>query len=77
MLYVVGYSPKILWTFNAWYWIWTPILATISGASMGCTIYDTLCYTGGDSPINKKSKKYLAELAPGSKEKMPAALSQA
>lgn len=77
MLYVVGYSPKILWTFNAWYWIWTPILATISGALMGCTIYDTLCYTGGDSPINKKSKKYLAEYAPGSKEKMPAALSQA
>lgn len=77
MLWMVGYSPKILWTFNAWYWIWTPILATISGALMGCIVYDTMCYTGGDSPLNRKIKKGAPEFAPGSKEKMPAAISQA
>ncbi|SPO22136.1 related to channel protein [Ustilago trichophora] len=77
MLWIVGYSPKILWTFNAWYWIWTPILATCSGAIMGCIVYDTLCYTGGDSPINRKSSKNAPAFAPGSKEKMPAALSEA
>ncbi|TKY87342.1 hypothetical protein EX895_004019 [Sporisorium graminicola] len=77
MLYIVGYSPDLLWTFNAWYWLWTPILATISGAIMGCIIYDTLCYTGGDSPINRKAKNHAAALGPGSKEKMPAALSEA
>ncbi|CDS82379.1 related to channel protein [Sporisorium scitamineum] len=77
MLYIVGYSPNILWTFNAWYWLWTPILATISGAIMGCIVYDTLCYTGGDSPINRKAKNHAAALGPGSKEKMPAALSEA
>ncbi|KIS70778.1 uncharacterized protein UMAG_10452 [Mycosarcoma maydis] len=77
MLYIVGYSPKILWTFNAWYWLWTPIIATCSGAIMGCIIYDTLCYTGGDSPINRKAKKHAPALGPGSKQKMPAALSEA
>ncbi|SJX62038.1 related to channel protein [Sporisorium reilianum f. sp. reilianum] len=77
MLYIVGYSPDILWTFNAWYWLWTPVLATISGAIMGCIVYDTLCYTGGDSPINRKAKNHAAALGPGSKQKMPAALSEA
>ncbi|KAJ1592881.1 hypothetical protein NDA11_002744 [Ustilago hordei] len=77
MLYIVGYSPKILWTFNAWYWLWTPIIAVCSGAIMGCIIYDTLCYTGGDSPLNIKSKRGAPAFGPGSKEKMPAALSEA
>ncbi|KAJ1028432.1 hypothetical protein NDA16_001599 [Ustilago loliicola] len=77
MLYIVGYSPKILWTFNAWYWLWTPVIAVCSGAIMGCIIYDTLCYTGGDSPINTKSKKGAPAFGSGSKEKMPAALSEA
>ncbi|KAJ9477996.1 Aquaglycerol porin AQY3 [Pseudozyma hubeiensis] len=77
MLSIVGYSSDILWTFNAWYWLWTPVIATCSGAIMGCIIYDTLCYTGGDSPINRKAKKHAPSLGPGSKQKMPAALSEA
>ncbi|EST07878.1 Major intrinsic protein [Kalmanozyma brasiliensis GHG001] len=77
MLYIVGYSPDLLWTFNAWYWLWTPIIAVCSGAIMGCLIYDGLIYTGGDSPLNKKSKKGAAALGPGSKDKMPAAISPA
>ncbi|SNX82913.1 related to channel protein [Melanopsichium pennsylvanicum] len=77
MLYIVGYSPSILWTFNAWYWLWTPILATCSGAIMGCIVYDTLCYTGGDSPLNFKVRRNAPAFAPGSKQKMPAALSKA
>lgn len=77
MLYIVGYSPDLLWTFNAWYWLWTPIIAVCSGAIMGCIIYDGLIYTGGDSPINRKAKRHAPALGPGSKDKMPAALSPA
>ncbi len=77
MLYIVGYSPDLLWTFNAWYWLWTPIIATIAGALMGCLVYDVMCYTGGDSPINRKAKSHAPAFGPGSKEKMPAAISPA
>lgn len=50
-LSIVGYRG--LFTFNAWYWLRTPILGPLVGAPLGCFIYDTLIYTGADSPLNK------------------------
>ncbi|PWN52300.1 aquaporin [Violaceomyces palustris] len=71
MLWMVGYSPDILWTFDAWYWLWTPTLATITGALLGALIYDTLIYTGGESPINRTWKWSDVRLLPSSKSKSP------
>ncbi|KDN45089.1 aquaporin-like protein [Tilletiaria anomala UBC 951] len=54
MLYTVGYSPDLLWTFDAWYWLIVPLLGTLVGAQVGCFIYDSLIYTGAESPMNKR-----------------------
>ena len=53
-LYIVGYGPDVLWTFDAWYWLRTPILGTIVGALLGGFIYDMLIYTGSESWTNAK-----------------------
>ncbi len=52
-LYIVGYGPNVLWTYDAWYWLRTPILGTICGAIAGGAIYDGLIYQGDDSPMNQ------------------------
>ncbi|GAA93674.1 uncharacterized protein L969DRAFT_90192 [Mixia osmundae IAM 14324] len=51
--WIVGYG-KGVWTFYSWYWIWTPIVATICGALLGSLAYDMLIYTGLDSPVNQR-----------------------
>lgn len=51
-LWIVGYPKHVLWTRNAWYWIWTPILGPFSGALFGAFIYDMFIYTGPESWIN-------------------------
>ncbi|EPQ26007.1 uncharacterized protein PFL1_06461 [Pseudozyma flocculosa PF-1] len=77
MLSVVGYPSEILWTFDAWYWLWVPTLATIVGALIGAFIYDGLMYTGGESPLNAKWRFSSTRFGRGSKNKLPAALSEA
>lgn len=53
-LSIVGYRG--LWTFDAWYWAYTPLLGPLVGAPLGCLIYDALIYTGAESPLNKPWK---------------------
>ncbi|CAD6945327.1 unnamed protein product [Tilletia caries] len=52
MLWAVGYTPDVLWNFDALYFLWGPILATIVGGLVGCFLYDAVCYTGAESPVN-------------------------
>lgn len=72
-----GYGREV-WDFRNQYWLWTPVLATMSGALFGALIYDTFIYTGAESPLNMKwtfpgkKREVDPEIAPASKEKMPA-----
>ncbi|KDQ17737.1 hypothetical protein BOTBODRAFT_172164 [Botryobasidium botryosum FD-172 SS1] len=52
LTYMVGYGREV-WNYRRQYWIWTPVLATTSGALFGAFIYDVMLYTGTDSIINK------------------------
>ncbi|KAK0532297.1 hypothetical protein OC835_003392 [Tilletia horrida] len=56
MLWAVGYTPEVVWTFDALYFLWAPCLATIVGGIVGCFLYDALCYTGAESPLNAELK---------------------
>ncbi|KAE8257655.1 hypothetical protein A4X13_0g2221 [Tilletia indica] len=56
MLWAVGYTPDVLWNFDAFYFLWGPILATIVGGLVGCFLYDAVCYTGAESPLNAEWK---------------------
>jgi len=53
MLWMSGYGTS-LWTVDDWYWITTPICATLTGGLAGGLIYDLLIYTGSESPLNQK-----------------------
>lgn len=53
-LSIVGYRG--LWTFDAWYWAYTPLLGPMVGGTLGCLIYDALIYTGSESPLNRPWK---------------------
>jgi len=75
-----GYGREV-WNFRNNYWVWTPVLATMSGALFGSFLYDLLIYTGSESPLNRKwqfpwQKKKRPEFGPGSKAKMPAGQSE-
>ncbi|KAE8214568.1 hypothetical protein CF327_g2021 [Tilletia walkeri] len=74
-LAILGYPADLLWSFNAYYFLWTPILATLVGAVLGGFIYDTLIYTGGESPLNRSWRWSDVRWARHSKKKMPAAIS--
>ncbi|KAK0534968.1 hypothetical protein OC835_002513 [Tilletia horrida] len=75
MLAMVGYAPDLLWSFNAYYVLWVPILATVVGAVLGGFIYDALIYTGGESPLNARWRWSDVRWRRHSKDKMPAAIS--
>ncbi|KAF8879089.1 aquaporin-like protein [Gymnopilus junonius] len=49
---MVGYGKQVF-TFRNQYWLWCPVIAPILGAQFGSLVYDTLLYTGEDSPINR------------------------
>ncbi|KAK0555360.1 hypothetical protein OC846_001200 [Tilletia horrida] len=74
-LQIVGYSPKVLWSFNAYYFLWTPMLGAVVGALLGGFIYDALLYTGGESPLNRQWKWSDVRWARHSKKKLPAGIS--
>jgi len=74
-LTIVGYPADLLWSFNAYYFLWTPVLATITGALVGSFIYDTLVYTGGESPLNRPWRWSGVAWRRHSKKKLPAGIS--
>ncbi|KAH7304271.1 aquaporin-like protein [Stachybotrys elegans] len=49
-LTIVGYGSDI-WTHDGGYWLWSPCIATIAGASFGAFLYDASIYMGADSPL--------------------------
>lgn len=51
-MWIVGYPKHVLWTRDAWYWIWTPIIGPLSGGLFGALIYDAFLYTGSESWLN-------------------------
>ncbi|KAE8251677.1 hypothetical protein A4X06_0g2586 [Tilletia controversa] len=74
-LAILGYPADLIWSFNAYYFLWTPILATLVGAVLGGFIYDALIYTGGESPLNKRWRWSDVRWSRHSKKKMPAGIS--
>ncbi|THH26530.1 hypothetical protein EUX98_g7663 [Antrodiella citrinella] len=46
------YSRKVF-SYRHQYWIWCPILSTITGGQMGIFLYDTFIFTGNESLINR------------------------
>lgn len=47
---VVGYKTSHLWS-TGW-WVYGPWGGTISGAVIGCTLYDAIVFVGSESPVN-------------------------
>lgn len=54
-LYFVGYGSDIFTSHSYWF-LWGPGLASILGGLLGATVYDTMIYTGTDSPLNAPVK---------------------
>jgi len=54
MTSMVGYGREVF-NFRHQYWLWCPIIASLSGGIVGCFVYDSLLYTGSDSFLNKPS----------------------
>ncbi|PWN44279.1 aquaporin, partial [Ceraceosorus guamensis] len=73
MLSMVGYQG--LWSFNAGYFAWTPLLATVVGAQVGAFLYDALIYTGGDSPLNRPWRWNRVKWPSTSRHQLPASVS--
>ena len=42
-----------VFNFRGQYWLWCPILGSLSGGVVACFVYDSLLYVGNDSFINK------------------------
>ena len=53
-MWIVGYSPRMLWVDDGLYWLVVPLLGTVVGALLGGFLYDALIYTGSESPLNRK-----------------------
>lgn len=47
-----GY-PSTIWTDRNCYWIYVPIIATITGGLIGSFFYDAFIFSGAESPLNK------------------------
>lgn len=71
MLWMVGYGSTV-WTFDAWYWAYTPLLGSLVGAQLGMFMYDLLIYSGGESPLNRPWGFRRVRWTRGSSRKMPA-----
>lgn len=50
---MVGY-PSLLWTHNHAWWLYGPILGTLTGAVLGSVMYDLTIFQGFDSPLNRR-----------------------
>lgn len=48
--YAAGYQFEDLWK-NGW-WFYGPWCGTMSGAVMGCSLYDAVVFVGSESPVN-------------------------
>ena len=42
-----------VFNYRSQYWLWCPILGSLSGGVIACFLYDSLLYVGHDSFINK------------------------
>ncbi|KIM63369.1 hypothetical protein SCLCIDRAFT_24260 [Scleroderma citrinum Foug A] len=49
---MAGYGKEVF-NFRHQYWLWCPILGSITGMQCGALAYDLFIYTGSDSIINK------------------------
>lgn len=62
---LAGYGGKIFKQQYAW-WVWGPWVADIAGGLFGAIFYDTMIFTGGESPINyplqKRKRAWLIRL---------------
>ncbi|TFY80758.1 hypothetical protein EWM64_g3254 [Hericium alpestre] len=52
MTAMMGYG-KAVFDFRSQYWLWCPILASISGGLVGAFVYDALIFTGSESILNR------------------------
>lgn len=48
---MAGWGGHVFRDHDAW-WIWGPWAAVITGGLCGGFVYDSLIFTGGESPIN-------------------------
>jgi len=55
-LAMLGYNRHVLWNYRSQYWLWTGILAPLSGGLVGAFVYDALLYIGSDSIFNRPSQ---------------------
>ena len=49
VIFILGYGSEL---FTDPYWFYGPICGPIGGALFGTLVYDTLIFTGGESPVN-------------------------
>ncbi|KAL1306596.1 hypothetical protein AAFC00_005280 [Neodothiora populina] len=47
----MGY-PRSIFTGYNWWWLWGGFIAPLVGCITGCTVYDTMVFSGGESPLN-------------------------
>ncbi|KAF1344326.1 aquaporin-like protein [Delphinella strobiligena] len=54
----MGY-PRSIFSGYSWWWLWGCWVAPLVGCITGCTVYDTMVFSGGESPLNYRwpSKK--------------------
>ncbi|KAF9515990.1 hypothetical protein BS47DRAFT_709630 [Hydnum rufescens UP504] len=55
-LSMLGYSRHVVWNYRSQYWLWTGILAPLSGGVVGALVYDVFLYIGSDSIVNKPTQ---------------------
>lgn len=51
-LFTIGY-PSQIFTHNNYWCLWGPGVGSILGGLIGALAYDSLVYTGTDSPLNR------------------------
>ncbi|CAE7062573.1 unnamed protein product [Rhizoctonia solani] len=58
MCWAAGYGRQ-LWSYRYQYWLYTPTLGPIIGATLGAAIYDALIFTGPESIFNQPDSNAL------------------
>ncbi|KIM44759.1 hypothetical protein M413DRAFT_17714 [Hebeloma cylindrosporum] len=48
---MVGYGTQV-YTIRHQYWVWGPVMATITGAQVGTMLYDVFLFSGDESIVN-------------------------
>lgn len=53
-----GYGASNVWTSARWWWLWGPWGADVLGTIFGGLLYDALCFTGPESPVNYPMERW-------------------